>query len=75
MGHIIDLPYLPPVHITNHAYFPKPIEVLMGGEDKLAHTKGQIKSCQDTLTFLKKDSKGEFGVDVVNDLISEINKL
>jgi hypothetical protein len=75
MGHIVDLPYLPPVHITNHAYFPKPIEVLMGGEDKLAHTKGQIKLWHDTLNFLRRDSTEEFGVDKVNDLGSKINKL
>ena len=56
MGHIVDLPYLPPVHITNHAYFPKPIEVLMGGEDKLAHTRGQIQLWNDTLDFLRRPS-------------------
>ena len=56
MGHIVDLPYLPPVHITNHAYFPKPIEVLMGGDDKLAHTRGQIQLWNDTLNFLRRPS-------------------
>ena len=75
MGHIVDLPYLPPVHITNHAYFPKPIEVLMGGEDKLAHTNGQIKLWHDTLNFLRRESNEEFGVDKLNDLGSKINKL
>ena len=75
MGHIVALPYLPPVHITNHAYFPKPIEVLMGGEDKLAHTKGQIELWHDTLNFLRRESTEEFGVDKLNDLGSKINKL
>lgn len=75
MGHIIDLPYLPPVHVTNHAYFPKPIEVLMGGEDKLAHTKGQIKLWHDTLDFLRRDRTLEFSPDHSDDTWLVNNKL
>ena len=75
MGHIIDLPYLPPVHVTNHAYFPKPIEVLMGGEDKLAHTKGQIKLWHDTLAFLRRDRALGFSPDHSDDTWLVNNKL
>ena len=75
MGHIIDLPYLPPVHVTNHAYFPKPIEVLMGGEDKLAHTKGQIKLWHDTLDFLRRDTTLKFSPDYADDTWLVNNKL
>ena len=74
MGHIIDIPYFPPVSVTNHAYFPKPIEVLMGGEDKLAHTQGQIKLWQDSLNFLRKESTDKIDMDVVNDLTAVPNK-
>ena len=52
MGHLIDLPFLPPRHISHISYFPKPTEVMMGGDDKLAHTTGQIELWNDTLNFL-----------------------
>ena len=68
LGHILDLPYFPPTTITNHAFFPKPIQVLMGGDDKLAHTKGQRKLWVDTLQFLRK------GLDLKNSIETDSMK-
>ena len=47
----------------------------MGGEDKLAHTKGQIQLWQDTLDFLRRDTSLEFSTDHSDDTWLVNNKL
>ena len=47
----------------------------MGGEDKLAHTKGQIKLWHDTLDFLRRDTTLKFSPDHSDDTWLVNNKL
>ncbi len=41
VGHLIDLPFSPPTTLSNHAMFPKPLVLQMGGDDIIKHGKAQ----------------------------------
>ena len=54
LGHLIDLPFSPPTTITNHALFPKPYTLEMGGYDSVKHGIAQEKIWLELLSFYKK---------------------
>lgn len=53
LGHLVDLPFSPPTIITNHALFPKPYLLVMGGDDLEKHGRAQEKVWQQLLHFFK----------------------
>jgi len=55
LGHLIDLPFSPPTTITNHALFPKPFLLEMGGYDIIKHGMAQEKIWHELLSFYKKN--------------------
>ena len=51
LGHLIDLPFSPATTISNHAMFPKPYVLVMGGTNLIAHGRSQEKIWTDLKQF------------------------
>merc|ERR1712241_670247 len=75
IGHLVDIPYFPPRTVAHISYFPKPIEVLMGGEDIFAHTAGQIELWDDTLKFLRGGSRFKIANDEMSNMLYLMSKI
>ena len=56
LGHLIDLPFAPPATTTNHALFPKPNKLVMGGDDIWSHAHAQEAVWQELLQFFRQSS-------------------
>ncbi len=54
LGHLIDLPFAPPTTTTNHALFPKPAKLVMGGDDLQKHVHAQEVIWQELIKFFRQ---------------------
>ena len=52
-GHLIDLPFCPPITLTKHPLFPKKMVLQCGGEDTIKHGKAQENIWMEILTFFE----------------------
>jgi hypothetical protein len=54
LGHLVDLPFSPPTTVSNHALFPKPFKLVMGGDNVEQHGQAQEKIWTQLLNYFKK---------------------